>query len=495
MRQDEKKYKSLGTNAVLNAVRSGLSILFPLITYPYAFRVLHASGMGQINYATSIVSYVSLAAGLGISTYAVRQGARIRDNREAVNRFISEILSFNLLTTLAAYLILFFCLALVPKLQSYRAVILILSSTVLFTTLGMEWIITIYEDYLFVTVESIVTHVLSLILLFALVRSADDVLRYAFLTALTSLAICVMNRLYCRKYVTLHLTRRMNLKKHLRPILNFFANSVATTIYVSSDTTMLGWMEGDYYVGIYSIAVKIYTVIKQVIASLYQVAIPRISYYAGQEDEESIRRVYTQIISALTVVLLPVSAGLAVTSPAIIRIMGGEEYEKAALTLGILAISLIGAIYGGAVTYCLNIPLERERYNVQATGISAALNIGLNLFLIPLFQQNGAAVTTAISEFFVFLYSAVLLHKQKKKSYLDWKAVRTSLLHALLGILTIIAAAGVVHCLRIPEIPGFFLTVVGSVVLYGAELMLEKDETAEYYLKKFMEKKQRSGRK
>ncbi len=483
---EQKTYKSLGTNAILNAVRSGLSIAFPLITYPYAFRVLHASGMGKINYATSIVSYFSLAAGLGISTYAVRQGARIREDKRAINRFASEILSFNLLTTLASCTALFLCLLFIPKLQAYRSVTLILGTTILFTTVGMEWLITVYEDYLFVTIESIVTHVLSMILLFLLVKTAKDVLRYAALTALTSFTICLMNRIYCRKYVKLSLTRHMNLQTHLRPILNFFANSVATTIYVSSDTTMLGWMEGDYYVGIYSIAVKIYTVIKQLMAALYQVAIPRISYYAGRKDDGHIRDIYTKIICALTIVLLPVAAGLAAVSREIIRIMGGPEYEEAAVTLAILAVSLIGAIYGGAVTYCLNIPLEREKYNVQATGISAVLNIGLNLFMIPLFRQNGAAVTTAISEFFVFLYSAVLLRKQVSQKYLVWNRVGKSLLHAGVGVLTIGCITFLIHRSAISEIPGFFLIVLLSIGVYAAELFLFQDETAIYYGRKLM---------
>ena len=69
---NDKKYKGLGTNALLNAIRNGLSIIFPLITYPYAFRVLHAEGIGKVNYAVSIVNYFFLFAALGISEYAVR---------------------------------------------------------------------------------------------------------------------------------------------------------------------------------------------------------------------------------------------------------------------------------------------------------------------------------------------------------------------------------------------------------------------------------------
>ena len=94
-----KKNKSLGVNAAINALRAGLSIIFPLITYPYAIRVLHAEGIGKVNFASSIVSYFSLFASLGFSNYAVREGAKVRDDKEKFSRFASEILLLNTIST------------------------------------------------------------------------------------------------------------------------------------------------------------------------------------------------------------------------------------------------------------------------------------------------------------------------------------------------------------------------------------------------------------
>ena len=52
-------------------------------------------------------------------------------------------------------------------------------------------------------------------------------------------------------------------------------------IYVYSDTTMLGFMQTDYEVGIYSVSVKIYTIVKNLLASVLIVSIPRLSMYYG----------------------------------------------------------------------------------------------------------------------------------------------------------------------------------------------------------------------
>lgn len=75
------KTKSIKLNAVLNGFRNVLNILFPIITFPYVSRVLLVKGIGIYNFSNSIVSYFLLIAGLGINTYAIREGARLRDNR------------------------------------------------------------------------------------------------------------------------------------------------------------------------------------------------------------------------------------------------------------------------------------------------------------------------------------------------------------------------------------------------------------------------------
>ena len=87
--------KSLKINAILNTVRMSLKIIFPLITFPYVARILGTQRLGQINYVQSIINYMVLIADLGISTYAVRECAKIRSNKEKTEMFCNEIFSIN----------------------------------------------------------------------------------------------------------------------------------------------------------------------------------------------------------------------------------------------------------------------------------------------------------------------------------------------------------------------------------------------------------------
>ena len=92
--------KNLGLNAILNSAKTILSMIFPLITYPYALRVLGVNNIGKVSYTSSIVSYFVLFAMLGVSTYAIREGAKLRDNKDLFSVFASEVFSINIIFTI-----------------------------------------------------------------------------------------------------------------------------------------------------------------------------------------------------------------------------------------------------------------------------------------------------------------------------------------------------------------------------------------------------------
>ncbi len=102
------KNKSLGLNAFLNGLRSVLNIIFPIITFPYVSRVLSVGEIGKYNFSNSFIQYFILIAGLGIATYSVREGAKFRGDRQRLSEFASQVFSINIISTIGAYVLLFF---------------------------------------------------------------------------------------------------------------------------------------------------------------------------------------------------------------------------------------------------------------------------------------------------------------------------------------------------------------------------------------------------
>lgn len=397
------KQKSVKWNAVLNVIRMSLSILFPLITFPYASRVLGAETLGTINYTLTFTNYAALIAALGISNYAAREGAKVRDDKAQITFFTRQIFTINILTTLVAYAVLAVVVWLTPNIQRYTLLISIQSLSIIFTTLSVEWMNVIYEDYLYTTIRGVVTNLITLVLLFVFVKSPDDFYIYAGLTVVSHAVISVSNYFHCRKYVRIGITKDIRLKKHIVPVLVFFANSLAVSIYVNSDSTMLGWMVGTVNVGLYTAAVKVYSMVKTVLAAMYGVTISRMTFYISNGNHDGYLKLCRKAINGLITVLLPGAFALILFAKDIILILSGNEYIEAANALRILSIGLIFAIFGGFITTCVNIPNGREKINMIAAFSGAAINILLNLFMIPKFHQNGAAFTTVIAEALVFV--------------------------------------------------------------------------------------------
>ena len=470
------RQKNIGVNATLNVIKSLLSVLFPVITYPYALRVLGAEGIGTVNYGSSIISYFALLAALGVSTYAVREGAQRKQDREAFNRFADEIFTINVVTTLIAYALLAAAMLTVAKLRDYRRLLILQSSTILLTTLGVDWINTVYEDFLLITVRSIVSHVITMALLFLFVHSPRDYYVYAALTVVNNGLVCVSNWFYVRRYAKVRLTRRPNFRRHIRPLLILFANAVTVTVYVNFDITMLGWMKGTYYTGLYTPPVKIYTIVKSLLAAVYTVAIPRLAFYRGNDRFADYRKLYSDLWGYLTLLLIPCGAGLICVAREAILFMGGEAFLESTLTLQILAVSLVFAIYGGLVTACLNITLHRERENLIATVLSALINCGLNLVFIPLLSHYGAAITTLISEAFVFLFC--LIRVPNKGEYIERDRVARSIAHALTGSALIVGIALLTKAFIGSPVARVAVIVPASVLAYAGFLLLVRDEYA-----------------
>lgn len=69
-------------NTLFNVVKTFSSILYPLITFPYVSRILMPENVGKVNFGNSIVSYFSLIATLGISTYATRECSKAKKRQD-----------------------------------------------------------------------------------------------------------------------------------------------------------------------------------------------------------------------------------------------------------------------------------------------------------------------------------------------------------------------------------------------------------------------------
>ncbi len=390
--------KSIGINAVINGGKTMLSVIFPLITFPYISRILEVDNLGRYNFSHSVIDYFYLLSSLGIGTYAVREGTRYRNSRKEISRFTSEVFTINVFSTVVSYLILCLTMLFSDKLHEYASIIMVLSVSMIFTTIGCEWVYTIYEEYLYIAIRTVVFQIISLILLFVFVREKDDVLWYAAVIVVSNSGANVINLLGLKKYCTIHICLNKRIFTHLIPVLVLFANSIATRIYVNSDITILGFLTSDYNVGIYTIASKIYSIAKQVLSAVIIVSIPRLSLLWGQNRKKEYAVLANRILYILVTFVVPASIGMFCLSKEIILVVSTEKFISANTPLRILCLALLVCLFNWFFTSCILIPGKKEKFVLLATAVSALINVILNFILIPYFEESAAAVTTLVAE-------------------------------------------------------------------------------------------------
>ena len=393
---DERQKVNL--NTIFNAIKSIFGIIYPLVTFPYISRVLMAENVGKINFGSSIVSYFTLIASLGITTYAVRECSKVKENKAKLQLVSSQIFSINIISTLVAYAALTVTLIVARPLYNYRIMICIQSTTILFTTLGADWLNTAMEDFRFIAVRTMSMQIVSLILMFVFVRKPENYIIYAVISVVASSGANIVNIIYRRRYCNTRFTLKMDLKKHILPIFLLFSLIFSQTIYTNSDTTILGLIRGDFEVGLYSTTVKIYNLVNTVVASVTWVVIPQLSSSFYKKDYDKVNSLLKYALNFILVLGIPCIIGINVITKHIILVLGGSEYLGATTALHILTISLACSFVGGWIGNMMMLPAGREKICLKSAIISALLNIILNLILIPLWGLNAAALTTAISE-------------------------------------------------------------------------------------------------
>ena len=463
---------SIMKNTVFNMVKTLSALLFPLITIPYVTRVLGVVNYGKINFGASIINYFTLIAALGLTTYAIRECSRVRDDREKLSALASELFSINMVTTVISYALLAVLLIFFPKFQGYRQLIVIQSTVIMLTTLGCDWLNSAMEDFQYISLRTIGFQVISLVLMFLFVRDADDYLKYAIIGAFSAGGANLLNMRYRKRYCRVTLTAKIPWKRHIVPILLLFVMSLAQTVFISADTTMLGLMKNDYEVGIYSTAIKIERMISQVVSSNVFVLMPRMSYLYGTEDTEKINSMLRKILAVFLVIGLPCFAGAFAIADDLILLVAGAEYMAAGLSLKIAMFSFLFSLIGGS--FLGNVVLlssGKERNYMIICCIAAGLNVVLNGLLIPRYGAAGAAFTTALCSLSMLVMLMFATRKQ----------VRIKKLGKLFFAPVLGAALIISYCLLVmPLISNLILRigvcVIGSCVLYLGALLATKNE-------------------
>lgn len=402
--------QSVKVNYILNLINTGSQMFFPLITFPYACRVIQAEGIGQVNFFTSIVSYISLFTCLGIPMYAIREIARTRNDVVKMNRTAVEILLLHTLLTILGYIVVAILCFTVPQIKADVPLFLVLSLTIFFTAIGCEWFYQGIEDFKYITIRGLIIKTISLFLLFIFVKTKDDLIYYGWYSVIGILGGNVFNFIRLRKYISRDniIFSNLNMGRHLKPVLQVFSFYVVTSIYLQLNPVLLGFMKNALAVGYFTAATKLMMMIMKLSSCLGSVMMPRVSNLIAENRDDEFKALIQKSYDFTLAIALPLTVGLIFCAPSIVKVLCGDEFVPAILSSQIIApvILMVGIsnVMGIQVLY----PKGKINIVILCCLIGAITDLILNVCLIPLFSYEGTAiaylgaeVATTVSMYFI----------------------------------------------------------------------------------------------
>lgn len=467
--------QSIKNNFLLNLSTTITGLLFPLITFPYASRILMADGIGQVQFFQSIIDYVSLCTALGIPLYAVREIARIRDNKELRSRTTIEILLLHAILTLVGYIVVFILAKTVAKIEIDASLFFLLSTTLFFNTIGVAWFYQAIEDFKYITLRSLFVRILSLVALFIFVKTKQDLFYYAGILVIGTVGNNIFNFFRLRKYIKLSKGefKRLNLLRHLIPALKIFILNLVISIYVNLDSVMLGFLKNEESVGYYAAATRLTKAILGIVSSLGAVLLPRFSNMITNGQKEEFQLLANKAASFTIALSLPMSVGLIFMAAPIIHIFFGNGFEPSILTLKLVAPIVLFIGLSGIIGMQILYPQGREKYVIISTMVGACINLLINYLLIPQYGQYGAALGTVIAEFMVTVIMILLGRK-----YLPINILSKQNLHYLIGSIVISILLAFLFVFPLHEVNYLLIGILLSVIVYYAYLLMIKDTLA-----------------
>ncbi len=475
--------KTLFKNSIFNILYRLLNVVFPLITSVYVSRVILAEGVGKVSFANNIVSYFTLVAVLGITSYGPREIGKCDHNSERINKVFSELFTINLISTIACSIIYVILIFTIDRFNENILLYLICGIPLFFNCINVDWFYQGIEEYGYITIRSFIVKIFSFASLFIFVKSQSDFLIYALINALALAVNYIFNIFHLRNKVSFSINN-LNLKQHLKPVFILLSSSIAVELYTAVDITMLGFWCDDNIVGYYSNANKIVRIVQALITSISSVMLPRTSLFFANKDYEKFNQLFSKVIKLLCGLAFPAAAGLFILSNTIVITLYGQEFSESIITLQILSLTLptlvLNALYGFQVLVASG---NEKKYMIMVI-VGAIVNLSLNPIFIHFYNHNGAAFASLLSELVVCIV-AILFSRKYAKVKIDLKYI-FSLIISLSGM---ILSVYFLNQTEISLIVKLILCIGVGMAVYFGLLFITKNEIANYAISKIKLKK------
>lgn len=400
--------KNTGILLAANIISGILSFFYIM----YTARYLGAEGFGILSFALAFTGIFGVFSDLGLRQLTIREVAR---DKSLAGKYLANISVMKVILVMVTFGLITFTINLLGYPGEIIKVVYLIALFVIFESfIGMfNSIFQAFEKMEYQSLGQILNSVLMLAGAIFAIKHNFSVIGFAFLYFIASFIVLGYSLIILKwrfsnpfsvslAWVPWPIGTDWSFwKSTIKEALPFGLTAIFTTIYFRIGIVILSLMKGNDVVGWYNAAYRLIFVLMFIPTALVDSIFPVISRFHVSSKDSS-RVVYEKSFKYLLIIGLPIAVGTTILADKIILLIYGEEFICSIIALQIL-------VWGALLmflTYLLGNSLgaiNRQKIVLGVTGISALVNVVLNLLLIPKFNYIGASIATVATEGVVFI--------------------------------------------------------------------------------------------
>ncbi|HEX6134065.1 MAG TPA: flippase [Longimicrobiales bacterium] len=360
----------------------------------YIARTLGPEFYGIIGFATAVVLYFSRIADGGMEYFGL--GIReIAEDHRRVESTAPDLMTARFVVSAVLVLFLFALGLLLP--QPDGSVVALYGLTLLMVGASTRWIHVGLERTRFVAIARALGEAVMVLLVILLVRGSGDIARVPLAQFVgDALAMLLMFGALTRRGFRLPIRLDLNVAKpFFRRAAPLVASALLGLMIYNCDLILLRFFRDTASVGYYAAGYALISFMLNLGVSYSQSLMPTFTRL-GNAERGQLGLYHTSLVHVYAVTL-PIAAGGFLLAPQLLDLVFGQSYLSGTTALRILIWTIPLAMFREVALVVL-VSGGRQRAVLRLTGWAAALNLVLNLVLIPPFGMIGAAGATLATE-------------------------------------------------------------------------------------------------
>jgi O-antigen/teichoic acid export membrane protein len=384
----------------------------------YYARTLSVEGFGKVSFAQSILVYFTMITLFGFQTLGTKEVSKDSKGHESLVGYVTSI---RFAVALISFIVIIIIAITIDKGLVFKNILIIYGITLFPIAFNIDWFFSGTQEMQYNGIYNILKGLIPFILLIIFLKNESHIYLIPIFT-LVGLVVAVFYQFYIYR-IKKKLRFKFNMdknkyKSYIIASTPFLISGLLSMINCNIDSIIIGLTRSEYELGIYSSAYKIIFFLINIIAVIFTPFFPLLISLYHDKSHESLKSLVNNISKIIMMLALPITVGGIILSKDIIVLLFGEKYMEAYGPFIILLIYIFILFMRETYGYSLNAWNMEKKY-LKIVSISAAVNLILNILLIPTWGVLAAALTTVISEIINFAMMRKYCFKVARTDYIS----------------------------------------------------------------------------